>query len=184
MRRTLVLCTLWLTLAAPAWAQFTPAQITAIQAAITADPALSAIPNTYPDGATQLAAAFNAPASPAFTVWKTSVTQDAIMAGMDWTRVDNLSVGKARIWDWMFSNQSRTINPSKTSIRTGIEAVWVGTAADLAVRATVYAQCKRVATYLEQVLATGTGSDADPATLTFEGAVNPAQIHNARNAGQ
>jgi hypothetical protein len=34
-------------------------------------------------------------------VWRTSVTQDEIMLnGFDWTRVDNLGVGKARAWTW------------------------------------------------------------------------------------
>ena len=50
--------------------------------------------------AEEIAQEYNKPASPAWTVWRTSVTWDEIMLnGMDWARVDNLSVGKARIWD-------------------------------------------------------------------------------------
>jgi hypothetical protein len=96
--------------------------------------------------------------------------------GFDWTRVDNLAVGKARIWDWMFDNQSTTINPSKQNVRAGIEAVWVGTAADLAVRAAVYVHCKRIANRVERFFASGTGSDAVPGLLTFEGELTTSDV--------
>lgn len=99
-----------------------------------------------------------------YIIWKSSVTQDEIMQnGMDWTRVDNLSVGKARIWEWMFSNKDRVINPSKVNVRSGIDATWVGTAADLAVRALVYTHCKKAASRIDKLFATGIGTDANPA---------------------
>lgn len=124
---------------------------------------------------------YNQTASPTFIVWKTSVDVDGIMRnGMDWTRVDNLSVGKARIWDWM--TKLGTFNASKANIRAGIDATWVGTAADLAVRATVYTHCKRSATYAEKILATGTGSTESPATLIFEGNLVCSDIEYAIRA--
>lgn len=111
---------------------------------------------------------FNGIYSPTFTVWKTSVDPNDIMKnGMDWTRVDNLTVGKARIWDWM--TRLGTFNPSKLNVRAGIDAAWVGTAADLAVRAAVYVHCKRPASIFEKLLALGTGTDASPAVMTPEG---------------
>ncbi|MHB1328535.1 MAG: hypothetical protein ACYC2K_10070 [Gemmatimonadales bacterium] len=119
-----------------------------------------------------LADLYNAPASPAFVIWRKSVTQDEIQQnGFDWVRVDNLSVGKARIWEWLFNNESRSINPSKTSVRAGIDEVWKGTQADLDVRAAVYVHCKRGATRLEKVFATGTGSTASPAVSAVEGEI-------------
>lgn len=103
-------------------------------------------------------------ASPDFIVWKTSVDPNEIMKnGMDWTRVDNLSVGKARIWDWM--TRLGSFNASKANVRAGIDATWVGTSADLAVRDQVYTHCKRTANKLEKLFATGTGSTGSPATL-------------------
>lgn len=121
--------------------------------------------------------ALNAASNPAFTVWKTSVTRREILEnGFDWTRLDNLAVGKARVWNDIFAGRDEfdepSLNPSRLNVRTGIESVWVGTAADLAVRAAVYVHCKRIATTAEKVLATGTGSDAVPATLSFEGEVS------------
>lgn len=146
---------------------------------IEADPAFASLP-TNSDGAYYIAQAYNLPATPNFIVWRTSVTQDEIMQnGFDWVRVDNLSVGKARIWEWLFDNQSATCNPSKVNVRAGIDECWKGTAADLAVRAAVYVHCKRPATRIEKLLATGTGSDASPATMTFEGSLSYQDVQQA-----
>lgn len=126
------------------------------------------------------AALLNALADPAFIVWRTNVTDQEIMQnGFNWTRVDNLSVGKARIWDWMFRFGS--INPANTNIRAGIDAVWVGTQADLDVRAAVYVHCKKSATVGEKLFSTGTGSDASPATMGAEGLVTVQNVSEARN---
>jgi len=140
----------------------TPQQRTALAADIAADPVLADLKAQGSLGG--LASAYNSPAAPAWTVWRTSVPIDDIMRnGMDWARVDNLSVGKARIWDWM--GRLGTLDCSQPNIRAGIDATWVGTAADLAVRATVYGHCKRTATRFERLFSTGTGSDAAPAIL-------------------
>jgi hypothetical protein len=118
-------------------------------------------------------------AAPAFVVWKTDVSADEIMRnGMDWARVDNLSVGKARIWDWM--TRLGSFNAAKVNVRAGIDAAWVGTAADLAVRAQVYTHCKRNANVLEKLFATGTGSDASPGTMDVEGGLSYQEVDQAR----
>lgn len=120
-------------------------------------------------------------ATPAFVVWRSSVTQDEIMQnGFDWVRVDNLSVGKARIWEWLFDNQSATCNPSKINVRAGIDECWKGNAADLAVRAAVYVHCKRNANVLEKLFATGAGTDASPATMAVEGGLSYSEVQAAR----
>jgi hypothetical protein len=158
----------------------TPAQLALLKAAIAADPVLNALPNNT-DSAFEIAAQFNALANPAFVVWETHVSVDEIMRnGMDWARVDNLTVGKARIWDWL--GRLGTFDASRANVRAGIDAAWVGTAADLAVRASIYTHCKRNATRAEKALATGTGSDASPATMTFEGALSYQDAFNARNS--
>ena len=152
----------------------------ALAAHIATVPEWAALPKDS-DSAVIIAAGLNQTAAPAFIVWRTRVSQDEIMQnGFDWVRVDNLSVGKARIWDWLFSNSVRAINPSKVNVRAGIAECWKGTAADLAVQAAVLAHCKREATIVERVLATGTGSDAAPATMSFEGAIGYADVQAAR----
>ena len=156
----------------------TPAQLATLKAAILANQALSSQPMTS-GGALVIAEALNATAVPSYIVWRTKVTDQEIMLnGFDWTRVDNLSVGKARVWDWMFRFGS--INPSKSNIRAGIDQTWVGTAADLAVRAAVYVHCKRAASIAEQLFATGTGSDASPAVMGFEGKLTADDVAQAR----
>lgn len=109
----------------------------------------------------------------AFVVWRRRVTQDEIMQnGFDWVRVDNLSIGKARIWEWLFANADRAINPSKPNVRSAIDETWKGTAADLAVRAAVYVHCKRLASEAERMLGTGTGTDLAPGNTTWEGEIS------------
>lgn len=156
-------------------------QLQKIKDAIVADPVLNAFPQNS-DGAFAIKDALNLQATPAFIVWRTSVLQDEIMQnGFDWARVDNLSVGKARIWQWMFDNADRSFNPSRANVRAGIDATWVGTAADLAVRAAVYAHCKRAATRAEKILAaSATGTDVTPATMTFEGELSYQDVEQAR----
>lgn len=136
-------------------------------------------------GATPLIAAwYNATPDPAIIVWRTVVTQDEIMQnGFDWVRVDNLANGKARIWEWMFTNETRSFNPSKANVRAGIEEVWKGTAADLAVRAAVYVHCKRAATRIEQMFAIGTGTDESPSTMGFEGNLTETDVTQALALG-
>ena len=156
----------------------TSQQLATLKTAILADPVLAAQPLNS-DGAYAIALALNELATPAFIVWKTNVSVEEIMRnGMDWARVDNLTVGKARIWDWL--SRLGQFDASKPNIRTGIDACWVGTAADLAVRAAVYVHCKRSATRIEKLFATGTGSDASPATMTFEGSLAYQDVQLAR----
>lgn len=147
---------------------FSAQQKAIIKAYIQADPVLSLKPMTSSANG-EIALALNGLASPDFIVWKPSVTKAEIQTdpGFDWTRVDNLSVGKARIWTEMFYTGS--VDPSQANIRAGIAAVWVGTAADLAVRASVLALCTRKATIFEKLLATGTGSTGSPAIMAPEG---------------
>lgn len=158
----------------------TPEQTATLKAAILANPTLAALPMTS-GGALVIAEAMNLPADPAFIVWKTSVSIEEIMRnGMDWARVDNLTVGKARIWDWL--GRLGVFNAAKSNVRAGIDAAWVGTAADLAVRASVYVHCKRAATVVEKLFATGTGSDAVPAVMTFEGTLSADDVAQARES--
>lgn len=146
------------------------AQLISLRAECFSDPTTAAFFDS-PGNASGLRAYLNGETE--FIVWRTLVNQDEIMLnGFDWVRVDNLSVGKSRIWEWMFDNEAKSINPSKTNIRAGIDEVWKGTAADLAVRAAVYTHCKRAATDAEQKLATGTGSSEDPGLMSFEGEIS------------
>lgn len=158
----------------------TPSQQQTLKTFIQADPELNAYPLNG-DGAYAIAAIISQPAAPAFVVWRTDVSIDEIMRnGINWARVDNLSVGKARIWEWM--GRLGTLNASKANIRAGIDATWVGTQADLDVRAAVYTHCKRPATIVEKLFASGAGTTADPATMGFEGQIAYQDVEAVRNS--
>lgn len=139
-------------------------------ATLAAHIAASADMNTLPpgsDSAFQIAALLNAQATPDFYIWKSSVTNAEILQnGMDWLRVDNLSVGKSRIWEWMF--QFGSVDPSKANVRAGVAEVWKGTASDNAVRLAVFLHCQTLATRLQKLFAVGAG------TATTQDGVGPA----------
>lgn len=147
----------------------TPAQLVTLRAACFADPTAAAF-FVDPGNSAGLEAYLNSATT--HIVWRESVSQDEIMQnGFDWAQVDNLSVGKARIWEWLFNNQQRACNPSKPNVRAGIDECWKGTAAMLAVRTAVYAHCRRPATVAEKAFASGVGTEANPATLGWSGSV-------------
>lgn len=160
----------------------TPAQLPALKAAILAEPALAQYVTDRRDDL--IAAHYNAASLPLVTVWRTAVTRDELTGeGFDWTQVDNLTTGAARIWDWLFDNASRSINPADSGKRGGIAECWKGTAAKLAVGTFVLGKCKRTATRLEALFAVGDGTVAVPAVMGFEGNVSVNDISNLLNAG-
>ena len=162
----------------------TPAQNATIKAAILADPTLNAQPNNS-DGAFAIAAALNQNAVPDFFVWRTSVTPIEIMQnGFDWTRIDNLTVGKARIWEFMMS--TGVVNPSLANVRSGINATFTS-GADAATRQAAFNHCQRLATRAEKLLATGLGTTTTdqgvgPAVMGFEGYLSYQDVDTARNS--
>jgi hypothetical protein len=162
----------------------TTAQLATVKAAILADPALDAFPNTL-DGAFGIAALLNEISVPDFFVWRTHVPVSEIMQnGFDWTRVDNLTVGKARIWEWM--QLTGTINPAQANVRAGFIAVFT-TAGDLATRQAIFGHSQRQATQIEKLLSTGSGTTTTdqgvgPATMGFEGNISYQDVVIARNS--
>lgn len=155
------------------------AQLQTLKAAIAAEVDAEFVAFRLANDSHSMAAWYNQPST--VYVWKTSVSKADIMSSpaFDWTRVDNLSVGKARIWSEMFSIGN--INPSQANIRAGIDASWIGTAADLSVRAGVYTKCKRLASRLE-ALYTGAGTEAVPTVMGFEGSIDSGHIRDALEA--
>lgn len=154
----------------------TSEQLQALAVDIAADPVLAAFAGDGRDNA--ITAAYNTTGTA--VVWRTSLRRDAAMGnGFDWAQVDNLTVGQARIWDYLFDNEQRICNPSDANVRSGITECWKGTAAKLAVQATVLGHAKRNATRAEALFATGAKTEVSPGTMVFEGAVTDADIARA-----
>jgi len=154
----------------------TTPQLLQLRDDIAADPAFATVPHNA-DGAYQVAAAYNLPAQPDFWVWKTSVSPDAYtgLNSIVWTEVDQLSVGKARIFEWMTGGLTRPINAADPNVQKGIADAF---GAQSVTRTNLATIAKRQATRAEKLYATGPGdgSQATPATLTFEGALGIADI--------
>src|SRR5512139_87799 len=114
--------------------------------------------------------AYNAPASPAFIVWKGALTsaeaRAAISGGDGLAQLDNLTAGKRDSLLWVFDADT---HPANASQRAAIENL-CGTQNTL--KAAILAAQKRSATRLEKLFSTGTGSDASPATMAVEGQVS------------
>jgi len=154
----------------------TQEQITTLANYINTDPLFAALPKNR-DGAYEIVPVLDQLSSPDFYVWRSNITQDEIVeAGIDWTQVDNLNNGQARIWEWLFDNSSSSIDPSRLAVRNAISECWKGTAAKVAVATTVLGYCKRKATHLEKLFATGTGSLEVPATMVVEGSIAPRYL--------
>ncbi len=152
-------------------------QLTTLKAAILAETDAAFIALRNANNEQGMADWYNA-ASPVY-VWRTAVQRkEAQGSGFDWTQVDNLTVGQARIWlDGLFEDGS--LNASDAGQRAGIAETWKGTAAKLAVQAYVLGVCKRFATRCEALFATGTGTQAVPSALDFEGAISAQDISDA-----
>lgn len=142
----------------------TDAQKATLKAAILADSGAAPL---YTNGdLTGLADYLNAPASPAFIVWRTDVPTKDIKKAINWSEYIGRSVGERGAFELIISNG--IVNAADLNVRTGFTDIFSGPSG-ANTRAALTAIAKRTATRAERVLATGTGSDATPGLLTFEG---------------
>jgi hypothetical protein len=168
----------------------TAAQLTALKNDILADGTLSALPNSA-DGNFAIADAYNAAASPDFWVWRTSVTKEEYVnsisvdgTSFSWTGAGYItrSQGERDAWREMFS-ATGFVNPSLLGVRNAFNDIFSGgTAPAPANRTHLSTVSRRKATRAEKLFATGTGSTASPATMSFEGKITHQEVEQARNS--
>ena len=154
----------------------TPSQQTALKAFINGDPTLSAFPNTA-DGAFAVAVLLNQPATPSFFVWRSNMPTADAKKAMVWTEFIGRSAGERDAWTFMLSNG--IINASDANVRQGILDIFSGPSG-AGTRAALLAIAARLASVVEKLFSTGTGSQASPATMTREGAVSFQDVWDAR----
>lgn len=177
----------------------TTVQLATLKAAIDADPVLAAYPLDG-DGLNAVSYALNSDSSPAFYVWKTSVSTDDIFDSITWA---NFTPQDAPDTTQVWANRSlacqgkqfnvqtiltgrTSVNPSKANIRAGLQDALTSIPSGAAGVSkgggwnTIVAIMHRVATRAEQLLATGTGSTAAPALLGFEGKITANDVDTAR----
>lgn len=153
------------------------AQLTILKNDILNDPILAAYPMNS-DGAFAIAQAYNVLAAPAFIVWKSDVPTKECKKAMVWTEYIGRSAGERDAWQFMLSNG--TINAADVNVRQGIQDIFSGPSGSQT-RANLTAIAKRSATRAEKLFSTGTGSDADPALMTFEGGLSYQDVEQARS---
>jgi hypothetical protein len=156
----------------------TSSQQGTLKAAILADSQLNAFPNTT-DGNFDLAVFLGGLASPAFRVWRTNVPTKDVKNAIVWTEYIARSQGERDAFVLMISNG--IINGADVNIRQGIQDIFSGPSG-ATTRTNLTAISKRDATRIEKILATGTGSDASPATMTYEGSISGTDVAAARNS--
>lgn len=160
-------------------AHLTPAQLVTLAAHINAslDPLVIAARNAGADN--ELARLYNLEASPAFVVWRTSVSRAEIYNNTSaegttwsWTFYKNQSAVEQNSWVQMFMGDQADF--SKPNLRAGITVIF--TAASAANATHALAIGKRNARLVERIFATGTGTTQSPATMAFEGTIDADHI--------
>ena len=151
-------------------------QLQALKAVIDADGTLAAQPNNS-DGAFFIAAELNKPATPAFIVWRTDVPTKDIKKAIFWTEYIVRSDGERDAF--VLINSNGIVNCADVNVRQGFADIFSGPGG-VNTRAALVAIAKRSATRAEKALATGTGSDASPAAMGFEGNISYQDVQDAR----
>lgn len=157
----------------------TPEQLAALKSDILATPELLALYNAGDRAG--LAEAYNAMASPAYYVYKSSLSRHDILTGTSddgttftWTGGAYItrSQGERDAFREMF-NSTGTVNPAVPSIQGAFNDIFSG-AGGATNRAHITAMSRRTARRIEKLFATGTGTKLNPSTLGFEGEVSPS----------
>ena len=158
----------------------TTAQQAALKAAILADPVLNAFPNTG-DGAYAIRDLLIKEFTPDFIVWKSKVPIGAIGVGFNSAELGGLTTANTNRLIALAHYLLDGINPSIPANRAFFDDIFNG-AGGVLTRASLAVLWKRKATYIEKILASGTGTDALPATMLFEGGLSHDEVFAARNS--
>lgn len=113
------------------------------------------------------------------TVWKTSVSITQIGDNINGTELAGLSSLNSTRLQTVVVLSSGGVNPSLIDRRQFFDDIFSG-AGGVNTRANLLTLWKRLCRNVEKVFTTGTGSDASPATLTFEGTISGNDILDIR----
>lgn len=157
-----------------------PTQYAALKASILADPSLADAVAAADDLA--IAAAYNAPASPDYWAWRTSVSHSEVVGittgdgtTWSWPAFIARSQGERDGWRQMFSGGP--IDPSQANVRQGIADIFSGSANNAPQqRAHLLTVARRKASRFEKLFATGDGSTTAPGTLAVEGPLSYSDV--------
>jgi hypothetical protein len=155
----------------------TNAQLLTLKTYIENVPEWAALPNNS-DTAYFIAGELNKAATPAFIVWKTEVPRNEVGKAFVASALAAITAGNNdKLANFAAWNES--VNPSRADQRQFFDDVF-SVAAGATTRAALLALWKRQANQVEKLFATGTGSDASPATMTVEGPISYQEVEQAR----
>lgn len=174
IRKSLAALALAMLLCGSALAALTPQQISTLKATAAADPTAAALMASADD--VGLAAWFNAADPTTCIVWRHDVGIAEANAALVWTEVDALTVGKARIWEWMHG--LAVLDARQANVRQGLADAF---ATATATRAALTALTKRSASRAEKALASGACTNAAPSIMTFVGQLSYADASQIRS---
>lgn len=167
-----------------------PSQLLTLKANINANSATLSQAIAQRDGPT-IAAFYNALAAGPFIVWKSLVSLPLVGMAFDFNAVSGLTTADSTRLQLMFQVSPQGINPYLQDRRDAFNSIF-SAVSGATTRAALLVLWKRSATVGEKLFATGTGSDAAPATLgittgttgtTFaEGLISDQNVLNALDA--
>ena len=160
---------------------FTTEQQAAIKADILANPDLDAFPNTV-DGAFGIKAAYDLVAVPDFFVYQ-DVSAKEVSDAIHLDEIANItSADSDRVIKFfqIRSFDGGQFHGAEQSDRDAWDDVFSAAAGDASQQA-IAALWRRLATRLEALFATGTGTNGDPAIMTLQ-TVSYQDIYDARNS--
>ena len=102
-------------------------------------------------------------------IWRPSIPPEEYASALDWTEVDNLSAGKARVWEWATQNQTAPLDATNQNLRAGIAQAFGGQSNTTA---NLTAIAKRRASIYEGLFIEGNGTEQTPGVATVYGPVN------------
>lgn len=111
----------------------------------------------------------------AYTVWREDVTPAEYREGLVWTEIDGLTVGKARIWEWITQSMTQGFDATSANIRSGLNECFSG----LTTATNLIPIAKELCTIAQELFAVGAGSDASPGVREVTGNISPNDIGSA-----
>lgn len=152
----------------------TAAQLATLKAAILAETDPTFVTNRNA-GATGAMADFYNANHPTFVVWKTSVPITQIGDKFNGAELGGLTTANQTRLQTIALFSTNGVNPSLADRRAFFDDVFSGAGGTIT-RASLLVLWKRLARRVERLFATGTGSDAVPGVLVFEGSISNDDI--------
>lgn len=148
----------------------TDAQLATLKTDIYADPELVALISDPNDDAHcyPIADIYNTETA-SYWVWKNEVTPEEYRSVITWSEVDTMNNGDARIWEWITANMTLSYNANDANVRQGLNDAWATSPTS---KAALIDISKRLATRVEELFATGTGTNASPASMVVIGPIS------------